>query len=215
MIHVLTVVQSINASAQGDLISQNDTSVNSQQTGRQPPSDRVTNKVDLLAGVVLGPEADTTQQEWPLVRMAGIRMAAGQLAVVVEHGSLQFKPLAEERQRLDLAFRPLSAGVVSRQSGNVLNQPNVGAGRNLFVAVDFLLAGAPVRQGLAVRPHGNFAGVVNELEVTGNRLEFLVGLAILNSNLEQSIVDTTAKSVFQRNSGEFLVGWVERRSNIV
>lgn len=64
-------------------------------------------------------------------------------------------------------------------------------------------------------PHGNFAWVVDELEVTGNRLEVLVLLSVLNSNLEKSVLLTLAKCLLRGDSSEFLVGRVVRRGDIV
>lgn len=73
-------------------------SKHSQKTAGDPPANGVANKVDLLTCVILSPEAHSAEQEWPVVRLAGVRVAAGQLVVVVEHGPLQLKPFAEERQ---------------------------------------------------------------------------------------------------------------------
>lgn len=95
---VLTMVESINVSTERDLVSCNDASKHSQKTAGDPPANGVTNKVNLLTRIILSPEAHSAKQEWPVVRLAGVRMAAGQLVVVVEHGPLQLKPLAEEGQ---------------------------------------------------------------------------------------------------------------------
>lgn len=57
----LTMIQGINSAAEGELVSEDNTSVNRQYTASDPPTNRVANKVDLLAGVVLGPEADTAK----------------------------------------------------------------------------------------------------------------------------------------------------------
>lgn len=212
---LLTVVQCIDASAQRDLISENNPNVDSQQAAGKPPTNWVTKKIDLLAGVVLCPETDAAQQEWPLIRMAGVRVTAGQLAVVVKHGSLKLKPLAQERQSLDFALRLLSSGILGSQRRNIFNQPDIRAGGDLLIAVDFLLVGTPFRQRLGVSPHGNFAGEVNEFEVAGNRLELLAVLAVLNPNLKQGVVDATAVGIILRNSGELLVGRIVGRSYVV
>lgn len=150
-----------------------------------------------------------------MVRLAGVRVAARQLAVVVKHGPLQLKPLAEERQRLDLALLLLATRVVFRQRRNVFSNPHVRAGSDLLVAVDFLLPVGPLGKRVGVSPHSNLAGEVNELEVAGNSLEVLVGLASLNSNLKKSVVLAITICFFSGHSGEFLVGGVVRRSNIV
>lgn len=80
------MVKGINATAERNLIGTNDTGIDSQQTAGKPPANRVSEEVDLLASLILSPEADTSEQERPLVRLAGVRMAAGELVVVVEHG---------------------------------------------------------------------------------------------------------------------------------
>lgn len=99
------MIQSIHPAAERELIRRNDTGIDSQHTASNPPTDGVTQEVNLLPGIVLGPEADTAEKEGPLVRVRGVRVAAGQLVVVPEHGPLQFKPLLQEWQRLDLLLR--------------------------------------------------------------------------------------------------------------
>lgn len=139
------MVQGVHAAAQGKLVRSDDTSIDSQDTAGNPPTDRVTEEVDLLTGVVLSPEADTTEKERPLVRMGSVRVAAGQLAVVPEHGPLQLEPLRQERQTLDLLLRLGPSRGVSGQRRNILNKPDIGAGGKLFVAVDLLLLKGPLR----------------------------------------------------------------------
>lgn len=211
----LTAVESINTTAKRHLIGEEDTSVDSKKTASEPPTDGVAQEVDLLAGLALGPEAHTTEQERPLVGVAGIGVAAGELAVVVEHSTLKLEPLLEEGHRLDLALRLLATRMIGRQRSNILSDPDIGAGCNLLVTVDLLLLVAPLGQRLGVSPHGNFAWVVDELEVTGNRLEVLVLLSVLNSNLEKSVLLTLAKCLLRGDSSEFLVGRVVRRGDIV
>lgn len=80
------------------MVSSDNASKHSQKTAGDPPAKGVANKVDLLTRVILSPEAHSAKQKRPVVRLAGVRVAAGQLVVVVEHGPLQLKPLAEERQ---------------------------------------------------------------------------------------------------------------------
>lgn len=209
------MVQGINATAQRHLISKNDTSIHSKKTAREPPTEGVAKEVDLLAGLALSPEADTAEQEGPLVRVAGVGVAAGELAVVVEHGTLELEPLLEEGQLLDLALRLLTAGAISGQRGNVLDDPDVGTGRDLLVSVDLLLLISPLRQRLGVSPHGDLAWVVDELEVTRDGLEVLVLLAMLNSDLEESVVLALSVGILNRDSRELLVGGVVGRSDIV
>lgn len=197
------------------MVCSNNAGKHSQKTADKPPANGVANEVDLLTRIILCPEAHTSEKERPVVRLAGVRVAAGQLAVVVKHGPLQLKPLAEERQRLDLALLLLATGVVFRERRDVFGNPHVGAGGDLLVAVDFLLSVGPLGKRAGVSPHSNLAGEVNELEVAGNGLEVLVGLASLDSNLEESVVLAITICFFSAHSGEFLVGGIVRRSNIV
>jgi len=209
------VVQGINATAERELIREEDTGVDGQHTAGDPPADGVSEEVNLLAGVVLGPEAHTAKQERPLVRQGSIRVAAGQLVVVPEHGPLQLEPLAQERQCLDLLLRPLAAGAVGGDRWDIFHQPDIGAGSNLFVSVDFLLLEAPFWEWRGMSPHGDFAWVVDELEVAGNALKLLVLLAVLNPHLEQAVGSAVTICVGNGDSGELLVGRVVGGGNVV
>lgn len=142
-------------------------------------------------------------------------MATGELVVVPEHRPLQLEPLAQERKSLDLLLRLLTARVIRGQRHNVLNKPDVGALCQLLVAVDLLLLVTPFREWLRVSPHGNLARVVDQLEVAGNTLEFLVGFSMLDTDLKKSISRAVAVGISNGDGGEFLVGRIVRRSNIV
>lgn len=73
----LTVFQSVDTTSKRQLIRTNNTPKHSQKTARNPPSNRVTQEVDLLASVVLSPEANTPKQERPLEWLTGVRVATG------------------------------------------------------------------------------------------------------------------------------------------
>ena len=64
------------------------------------PSDQVADEVDLLLAIVLCPEADTTEKEWPVDRSTSVRMGGSQTGVVLQHEELEFTELLEEVQRL-------------------------------------------------------------------------------------------------------------------
>ena len=211
----LTSIQRINSTAEGKLVSGNYASIDSEKTASQPPSKRISKEVNLLAGIVLSPEADTSQQKWPYERFTGIWMATSQGVVVVEHSSLQLKPLLEERYALDLAYLFDQTGAVFRNRWNLINIPNIGTLSEIFISIDFLLLVCPVWERGCVCPHGDLAWIVNELELTGQTLEFLSWPAVLNSDLEKSIVEAISQGLFHGYSREFLVGWVIWRSNIV
>lgn len=108
VVQLLTVVQSIDAAAKGDLVGKDDTSIDGQQTARKPPTNRVSQKVDLLACIGLGPETHAPEQEWPLVGLAGVRMTTSQLTVVPEHCALQLEPFLQEGHRLDFTLLPFA-----------------------------------------------------------------------------------------------------------
>lgn len=109
-----SAIESVNTTAQRYLISEKNTGINSEKTASEPPANGIAQEVNLLARLTLSPEAHTTEQERPLVRVASIRVAAGKLAVMVEHGTLELEPLLEEGQRLDLALRLLATRMISR-----------------------------------------------------------------------------------------------------
>lgn len=197
------------------MIGQDNADVDGQDTACDPPADRVSKEVDLLAGGIVGPEADTAQQEGPLVGQRSIGVAASQLVVVPEHGPLQLKPLAQERERLDLPLYSRAANIICRKGRDILDKPDVGAGCNLLVTIDLLLLEGPLGERLGVRPHSNLARVVDELEVAGNTLELLLGLAVFNANLKQSHFGLLSVRILPRDGGELLVGGVVGRCNVV
>lgn len=84
----LTFVQSIHAASQRQLIRANHTCKDRQETASQPPPDWISEEVDLLAGIVLRPEANTTQEERPLEGFTRVRVLTGEGIVMEEHGAL-------------------------------------------------------------------------------------------------------------------------------
>jgi hypothetical protein len=210
-----TLVKSINTATLRKLIGKKDTGKDGEQTTGQPPTYRVTEEVDLLASLVLGPEADTTKKEGPLDGNTGVRMAASESIVVVEHGTLKLKVLLEERHRLDLARLLLCALRVLGKSGNVLGVPDVACLKGVLVSVDLSLLVSPLRQRSGVSPHGNLCGNVDELELDRHGLEVHARLCAIHSDLEESVVESLAVGIIVTNSGELLVGGVVRRSDIV
>lgn len=142
-------------------------------------------------------------------------MARRQGIVVEEHGALKLKVLLQEWHGLDLALIFLETRRVFRQTRDLLNIPDVGRLGDVLVAVDFGLLVAPVWKRRSVSPHGDLGREVDELEVRGHGLELLLVLAVLNSDLEEGIVETLVVRVFEGNGSELLVRGVERRSDIV
>lgn len=58
---MLTFFKSVDSAAKGQLISADDPDKDSQQTAGNPPPDRITQEINLLSGVIFGPEADTSE----------------------------------------------------------------------------------------------------------------------------------------------------------
>jgi hypothetical protein len=197
------------------LVGQYDTREYGQNGRGNPPTDRVAEEVDLLSGLVFGPETYTTKEEGPLDRLRRVRVARSQSVVVEEHGALKLEVLLQERHRLDFALVLLEAWRIHRKARNFLNIPDVRGLSDVLVTVDLSLLVCPVRKGCRVGPHSNLGGEVNEFEVGGHSLELLLVLAVLDPNLEQSVVETAAVRIFSDHSSEFLVGGVERRGDIV
>lgn len=59
-------VEGIDAAALRKLICCDDTDEDGENTGGEPPAERVAKEVYLFAGVVFGPEGDSTEEERPL-----------------------------------------------------------------------------------------------------------------------------------------------------
>lgn len=211
----LTLFQCVNSTAERQLVGTNNTGKHSQQTAGNPPSNRVTEEVDLAAGLVLGPEAHTTEQERPLEGLGSVRVAASQRVVVVEHGTLELKVLPEERHRLGLALLTHQTGAIIREAIDGLGEPQVAGLEDVLVAVDFGLLEAPIGERSGVCPHGNTGRDVDKLDQAGKGAELLGRLAVLDLELEQSIIVALTLGQIGSHSGEFLVGRVVWGSDIV
>lgn len=209
------MIQGINTTTQRELVGSNDAGIDGQQTAGNPPADRVAQEVNLLAGLILCPEADTAKQEGPLEWLRCVRVAASQLVVMPEHRSLELEPLSQEGQGLHLAFGLFTSLVVNRERRDVLDIPHIGARGNLLVSVDFLLLVAPFRERGGVRPHSNLARVMDELEVTGDTLEFLALLTTFDADFEQGILKPVTVCIRDGDRGELLIGGVVWRGDVM
>lgn len=197
------------------MISTNNAGKHGKNTASNPPSNGVTQEVDLLASIVLSPEAHTPQQEGPLEGLGGIGVAAGQSVVMVEHGTLQLEVLAQERQRLDLTLLLDKTRTILLQVLNVLNVPCVAGLEDVLVTINFGLLVTPLWQRSCVCPQSDPSWNVNQLEQAGKSTELLGSLARLNLELEEGVVVALAISQFLRDRSELLVGGEEGRRNIV
>ena len=77
-------------------ISTEDTDVDGETNNTSPPADNVTSEVDLLVLIVLGPEADTADEEGPVDRSASIWVGCSQTGVVLPHEELKLAKLPEK-----------------------------------------------------------------------------------------------------------------------
>lgn len=211
----LTDIKRISAAAERKLVRGDDTDVHSEERRREPPPNRVTEEVNLRARIVVGPEADTAEEEGPVERLAGVGVAAREGVVVVEHGALDLEPLLEEGHCLYLARLALEARAIGWDGRDLVDVPDVGGLGDVLVAVDFLLLVGPLGEGGGVGPHGDFGGVVDELELCGEGLEGLVGLAVLDADLEEGVVVAAGGGIVEGDGGEFLVGGVVRGGDVV
>ena len=210
-----SAIHGIDAPAEGDLVGTNDTSVDRQKRGSDPPSKWVTKEVNLLASIILSPERNTAQQKWPLEWLRCIWMRASQRIVVRKHGSLQLKPLLQKWHMLDLPLLLFGSLIVWIQRWNVIHIPDVAGLGKVLVSVDLLLLEGPFWEWLSVSPHGDLAWVVDDLDEGGEGAELLVVLAILNADLEESVVIALSSCILVRYGGKLLIGRIVWRGNIV
>ena len=109
----------------------------------------------------------------------------------------------------------LQAWIFGGETDDVFGVPYVRGLLHVLVAVDFGLFVGPVGKWGCVRPHGYLGGYVNQFEVAGHGFPFLVGFAVLDANLEECIVEAFSSCDILGNGGEFLVGWVIWRCDVV
>lgn len=86
----------VHSTAPRQEIGTEDTNVDGEGNGAGPPADDVTNEVDLLLRVIVSPEADTSEEEWPVDGGTGVRMRGSQTSIMLQHEELKFSKFAEE-----------------------------------------------------------------------------------------------------------------------
>jgi len=110
---MLTIGDRIHATPASQQVRTEDANVDRDSNSRRPPPNNVANKVDLLLGIVLSPEADATDQERPVDGAARIGMRSGKTSIVLEHQQLQFGVLPQKVHPLRCLFGPVVvAGVI-------------------------------------------------------------------------------------------------------
>jgi hypothetical protein len=97
MIH--TIRDWLNSSSSSQEIGAKNADVDGERYNTGPPADDVAYEVDLLLGLVLCPEADPTQEEWPVDRIAGVWVRRRETGIVLHHQQLQLCKLLEKVSR--------------------------------------------------------------------------------------------------------------------
>ena len=161
------------------------------------------------------PETDAAEQERPLNRLTGIRMATCQCIVVVEDGTLEFDILQQERYVLDLLDLLDKARAVSRYGWYLVDIPDVAGLLDVLIPVDLGLFVGPIRKRGGVRPHGDSRRGVDQFEVPGEAFELLLSLGVFDLDLEQRIVIPLSVCVLDPYCCELLVRGVVWGGNIV
>lgn len=148
-----TAVESVDTSALSELICANDSGKDSKDGRSNPPSCNVAKEVDLFSCVALCPETNSAHQEGPLNWLGRVRVGRGKGIIVMEHGSLKFKILFEEREMLDFLGLLVVAFIFGWDINDRLAKPDVTLLGNVLVAINFLLLVSPVWKRLRVGPH--------------------------------------------------------------
>jgi hypothetical protein len=94
--NALTIRNGIHAPASRQKVGSKDPDIDRQRNSARPPTNDVTDQINLLLVVVVRPEADTTEKEWPVDGIAGIWMRTGQSCIVLKHEKLEFGEFLEE-----------------------------------------------------------------------------------------------------------------------
>lgn len=169
----------------------------------------------MLAGCIVGPEADATKEEGPRDRLAGIRVTTSQRIVVIEHGALKLNVLPQKRQGLGFAHLLLVALAVRRKGWDIVNIPDVAGLLDVLVAVNFGLFVGPVRERAGMGPHCDFGGHMDQLKVSGHCLEILARFTAFNLNFEKSVIVSSSIALLKTNGSKFLVSRIIWRSDVM
>ena len=96
----------------GDHVGEHDARVQRDADDARPPTDQVSNEVNLLLAFGLGPETDTTNEERPVDRTAGVRVRRSETGVVLQHQDLKLCEFFEEAQTLGLFGTGITSAVL-------------------------------------------------------------------------------------------------------
>lgn len=100
---MLTILKGIHVPPASHEVGTKDTNVDGKSHHADPPADHIAYEVDLLLVGTVGPEADTSEEERPVERTAGVRMRGGEASVVLQHEELKLSELAEEEHGFGLS----------------------------------------------------------------------------------------------------------------
>lgn len=99
--HKLTFGNRMDASPPRQQICANDSDKNGKTDDTGPPSNDITNHINLPLCLVLGPEGDTRKQEWPVNWTTSVWMRSCQTSIMLELKNDEFCVFAEEVHRLN------------------------------------------------------------------------------------------------------------------
>lgn len=93
---LLTILDWIDASSPRKCVGQHYTTPDRHASDADPPAGDVAHQIDLLLGLVVRPEADTTQQERPAEWLACVWVGGRKTGIMLQHEDLKFGKLLEE-----------------------------------------------------------------------------------------------------------------------
>lgn len=142
------VFDRVEPTSSGQRIGTHNTNKDRECDDTYPPTDDVSDQVDLFFLFVVGPEADTAEHEWPVERPRRVRVVRGQSCIMLQHEDLKLNKFLEKVDMFNRFVlnhgRPVTEIVASAIGHDLVDVPDVGLIQLVLVAIDFLLAGSPV-----------------------------------------------------------------------
>lgn len=186
----------------------------------------------MLLLIVLGPEADATDEEWPVDRASSIRMGSSETSVVGQHEGLEFPELLEEVAVLDLLLLDFGGSVplilascksrvrnqarsntrkelLTLVADDIFNKPGGSTILRVLVAVNLLLLECPLGESLGMGPQADLGLGVDQTEMSRLALPWLALMRFQNVDIEQGIGVSTVLLIGIPGR-ELLVGGHER-----
>jgi hypothetical protein len=212
-----TLFDGIEASSPREHIRSNDAHEDTERHGTDPETKQISDHVDLLLVIVVGPETDSAQAERPFNGFTSIRVISSQASIVLKHENLQFDKLLDEAAFLNFfgfdVDRTVSE-IGTRPIGNdVVHKPTGGTILRVLVPVDFLLPESPFWQRCWMCPEQDFGWDVHKLEMSRQGFECLPVVSIRDIQVKEGIIP--AILIVLRDSSEFLIGRHQGRGDIM